>query len=131
MYLGESWPDVLNLVTPEPRDYDPETIWLAVNTDLMYTKSLEHLLGRLRNPNVPDGALAQIFHRAKSLQSDIWHSLQVQGDPRGLPPLFRAIRAEALDVLRLWFTEHLHRMISPTNSRMGLHITPKDLRYKQ
>lgn len=134
----ESWLDILNYVSPEPRDWRPgeiETIWLVVSPEMMYERAKENLLGRLRNPNLPDGILAVYYNQAKQIDPRVWSNLQISGSIKSLDPNFRAVRAFALDILRLWFTEHLTRIILYTGivgpeRRLGLHIGPKDLRYK-
>ena len=131
LVTGESWDDVLNYVVPEPRAGDDLTVWVSITPDLMYTKSLEHLLGRLRNPHPPDPPLAGIYSRARQLDTRIWGMLQTSGDPKHLDPVTRMLRAEALDVLREWFTEFLSRAMGlGVDRRLGIHITPKDLRYR-
>lgn len=133
MFQGECWSDVLTLVTPEPREDDPDTVWVAISPELLYSKSMENLLGRLRNPHLPDPPLSEYFYRARVIDASIWGMLKIQSDPKQLAPMTRMLRAEALDVLRLWFTEHLSRAMfpGPEKGRIGLHITPKDLRYRQ
>ena len=135
MYSGERWPDVLGYVSPEPRQInpgEPETVWLAIDWDTLVKKTREHLLGRLRNPNFPDGVLAEYYSRAKSLPPDVWANLCISSDPRRLQPVTRVLRAEALDLLRLWFTEHLNRALDVgPDRRLGLHLGPKDERYRQ
>lgn len=132
--LGEQWPDILSLVSPEPRppvlDAPPE-VWVAINPELLYSKAKEHLLGRLRNPRIPLGILGEYYMRARRLPPEIWDNLQISTDPRRLSVQYRQLRGEALDLLRLWFTEFLsHALNVGPDFRMGLHITPRDNRYK-
>ena len=136
MYLGEQWMDVLNLVTPEPRvPNDPSQIWVMISPELLYQKSKEHILGRIRNSNPPDGqSLSYCYSTAKRLTQQyphIWDNLQISCDPRRLDPKYRQIRYEALETLRIWFTEFLHRALDlEPGIGLGLKITPADHRFR-
>lgn len=127
MPLGEIWPDVLNLVRPAPRDNDPDTVWVDVDPDVLYPATFQYVMNRLMDETVPDPPLADLYNRAKGLRLHPRHitSLKCEDSFR-LPPLERALRAELLTVLRLYFTEMLQRAIG---GRIGIHIT-KDLRYR-
>jgi len=144
---GERWPDVLNLFGNSGGTYNnPDTLMLTITPEALYTKGRDHLIGRMRNPNLPDDPLSNYYRMAKSLPVTIWDRLQIEvfeetdldamgepvkvlrSHPEKLDPQLREIRRVALESIRLWVTELLHRALE--EQTMTVHIGPKDLRYK-
>jgi len=128
MFGLEIMPGVLDLVTLEPRDKEPETTWVAIDPDTMYQKTYEYLVVRLRNPEPPMPPLQELYMRAKAIQLGNYRGSRLRTEnPQLLQAMDRMIRNEILDILRLYFTESLHQSLA--GGKIGLHIT-KDVRYK-
>ncbi len=135
---SEGWPEVVRWVVPEAREPKPGTAeerWVAIPWALLIDKTKENLLGRLRRLKPPaDPELAAEFTRACKVtvaMPNIWDNLAINCLPKELPEDFRAIRREALETLRCWFTINLVKMLQPQGYRLCLHLIDKEKRYRQ
>lgn len=97
--------------------------WFVVEPAQLYPAAIADLIEVVeagRQPSHP--ALIAPYHRAKALGAG---GLRLALVARAqCPPDDLTIRAEALEVARLWFTEKLHQAID--HAPMGLHITKDD-----
>ena len=100
--------------------------WFVVEPAQLYPAAVADLIEVVeagRQPSHP--ALIAPYHQARALGAG---GLKTALVPRHkCPPDDLALRAEALEVARLWFTEKLHQAID--NAPMGLHIV-KDEAYR-
>lgn len=122
--------DALGYVELEER-LDSDRDFYAMDPAVAYPAILEHIDFLIRNRRRPlptpihdeDGSvidlqpnpLEPLYIRAKQLPATVWIDTAdgrlAVGDP---------LRAEALELARLWFTEVLHRQLG--GGAMGLHI---------
>lgn len=110
--------NVLEYVTSEDRATE-DRLWFSVDPADLYPPALEALMSAVAHGTRPEAtALQSLYARAQTLGVS---GLQLGLEPReALPAELVLVRAEALELARLWFTEHLHAAVS--HSPMGLHI---------
>lgn len=123
--------DPLSIAIEETRANDQGYVWYAVDPNEMYPETMEHILGVLSSAeprNQVTTNLLQYTFRAMALSAAEPSAWGWALQPRASFTDARMIgmRAEALEIARLWFTEMLH---AANNVPIGVHIL-KDERWK-
>lgn len=97
--------------------------WFAVQPAELYPATLAHIQKVLEGQRPPD-PLGMYFDAARRLAPAAWAAAELER--AACPVDLLAVRAEALEIARLWFTEMLHQAAA---GPIGLHIL-KDERYR-
>ena len=105
--------DVLKVVSQdtERNKRQPERDWYKVEPGKMYPAMIEFIVEQLDNENEGDGIIrSQYYPAARSLPPNSWELALV---PRQevTKQTDLALRAQALELARIWFTELLHRSL--------------------
>jgi len=98
-----------------------------VDTDRMYPEVIKEIYTRLKEKDMPeDKGLALYYRSAKKIDDSAWTwALQKK---ESTPVEKRGMRAEALELARLWFTKEI-RLDIGEDKALYLHLTKSD-RYK-
>jgi hypothetical protein len=103
--------------------YADDRNWFEVHPDDLYPHMIEFLRGVVETQLEPGSPALQILYRqARDLPLDVWGlCYKMAGE---LDRDERALRARALEICRLWYTEHQHATIG--HKPMGLRIARAD-----
>jgi hypothetical protein len=114
--------NVLQYAALEEREGDDRS-WFSVQPGEVYPAALEELADAVQSGQAPkDPPLASLYARAAALGPE---GLRLGTEPRdALPDELVPVRAEALEIARLWFTEQLHQAVE--GRPIGLHIARDD-----
>jgi hypothetical protein len=93
--------------------------------DDLYPQTIQFIVDTLKKQAGVGEGLRQLYNRAALLPKTAWAVALKPG--AGFSPNLRKVRAEALTIARLWFTEMLHASIGHTP--MHLRIT-KDEKWR-
>ena len=115
--------DVSQYVTIEDRG-EPGTTWYAVDPATMYPAMLDYIQGQVEQENRPGPSyLVGLYDWAKRLPGEAWAWARIpRQEVEGVEVV--GLRATALEIARLWFTELLHA--SSSTAKIGVHILADD-----
>lgn len=127
--------DPLSLVNKEERADDGRT-WYTCNPEIIYPAVIARIQEIISSGELPDelvdhkgnveidprGIARTYASRAKALPLQSWdYALQARDKIQDAQVL--AIRAEALNLARLWFTQALHVSVGGNGTALGMHWT--------
>ena len=123
----------------ETRAGDPVEAWYVIGWSVLYPTMIAHIRATLAQGDAgePGGALRPLWIAARALlPTGAWEL--VGWEKERCDERQQALRAQALEVCRLWFTELLHREHSGKPDpqpgermlAMGLSLKPDDRRWR-
>lgn len=128
--------DLKKLVDPENRDAGDDRTWFRCDPAVVYPEVIERIQEVIKSGELPQelvdnaspaeidprGVARMYLSRAKAVDAAGW-KYALQAREKFTDPEKILLRAEALEIARLWFTQALHVQVGGNGTPLGVHWT--------